>query len=71
MKLSNSLAISLLSLAALTYLGHRGMDVVTGIVGVSSAYVIGRAGQKSAAIYSASRDPNADTVQVIKDIENK
>lgn len=71
MKLSNSFALSILSLAALTYLGHRGMDVVTGIIGVSSAYVIGRAGQKSAAIYSASKDSAADTAQVIRDIEGK
>ena len=69
MKLSNSLTISLLSLAALTYLGHRGIDTSMAISGVCLAYVGSRAGQKSAAIYSSSKDPKSNTDQIIKDME--
>jgi len=66
MKLTNSMIISLISLILLFILGAwKGVDVSIPIVSVTTAYVIGRAGEKSAMVYSASVDRDCNTSEVI------
>jgi len=70
MKLTNSAMVTVLSLAALTYLGHRGMDVTMAISGVCLSYVGARAGQKGAMVFASSRDEKSDTDEIIRSIMN-
>lgn len=69
MKITNSALISILGIVALIYLGHRGAEVGTYIVGIVSSYIIGRAGLKGSYIYSASKDPVCDTQKAIETVE--
>jgi len=56
-------------MGALLLLGLcRDVDVAMAIVSVTSAYVIGRAGQKASMVYSASMDKDCDTADIIKKI---
>lgn len=71
MRITNSALISILGIVALTYLGHRGAEVGTYIVGIVSSYILGRAGLKASYVYSASKDVAADTQKAIETVESK
>lgn len=59
--------ISIIGLLTLAF--YKGVDISMSLPAVLGIYVGARAGQKSLAIYAASKDENADTHAVIRDLE--
>ena len=65
MRWSNSFILSLCGLVALFVLAlSKGIDTSTAILGIVASYVGARSAQKASAVYSASKDPDADTIKM-------
>ena len=69
MKLSNSFLLSLTGLAILAVLGWRGADVATPIVMLVTGYVAARQAGKSSHVWAASKDPSANTDEIIEKLK--
>lgn len=68
MKLSNSFLIALLALAAESVLSWYG-KATGAVTAVAGLYIGARAGQKASAIYSASKDPECSTADIIEKLK--
>jgi len=62
----NSFLIALLGLAILCYFGYNGTNVASEVVELCAIYILGRAGLKGVGIFSASKDPDCDTMKAIE-----
>lgn len=60
--------ISILGLFTLAF--TKGVDIGATLPVILATYIGARAGEKSMAMMAASKDPNADTRQVIHDLEH-
>lgn len=64
-----SFILSALAIVVLGVLGYfKAMEVTTAISTVVSVYIMGKAGQKAAQTYFAAQDPNVNTSEAIKSI---
>jgi hypothetical protein len=68
-KFTNSYILCLLGLLLAAGLSFLGKQVPEAIYLIISAYVLGRAGQKASYVMSAAKDAQANTHNIIKDIE--
>ena len=69
MKLSNSMAISVLSILACLISGYFKLGVEAVIASISGTYVLGRGAQKIGIGVAAARDPNSKVSDIINDIK--
>lgn len=69
MRLTNSLAISLLAMLAVLLSGYMKLGVEAAVASIAATYVLGRASKKASDVWAASKDPAADTAAVIREQE--
>jgi hypothetical protein len=67
-----SFLLALISVASLLLLGLvKNLDTSLGIVGIFSAYMGAKTAEKSSAHWAASKDPAANTAEVIEKVSGK
>jgi hypothetical protein len=65
---SRSFVLTLLGLTILAVMAYRGVDTSGAIVALIGMYIGAKQSLKASSVWAASKDPAADTTQVIKEL---
>ena len=71
-RLTNSLLLCILGTGALTLIAYlKGTDTSMAVATIIGAYIARRGAEGVAAVNAASKDPNADTLAAIREVQEQ